>query len=151
MHSIVFIVDLSGSMTEGAKLRIVANLIKAALQTLELGLRSDIVTDLRIVYITKQLEEFPISDDYEIPKPGASGGAFSDAVLADYLSTHYNDRDIFFLFSDTMHDTSAAKNVFTILVGDEVPSEKFTSNTYSAENFLPLWQFAAEGKSGVAS
>ena len=148
---IVFIVDLSGSMTEGAKLRIVLNSVKTALQTFALGLRPDFGFGLRVVYVAERLEEFPIGEDFEIPAPSASGGTFDDDALADYLSAHRDGQDLFFLFSDVPHDTSAADRVFTILVGDEVPPEKYTGNTISAETFPSLWQIAAEGGQGGAS
>lgn len=140
----IFIVDLSGSMTEGAKLRIVINLIKTVLQTAELGLLSGGDFCFRIVYIAEQLEEKSIDDDYEIPEPSTFGGTFNDFALADYLTVHNNGRNLFFLFSDMPHDTLAINSLFTILVGDEVCSDKFPPNAYSADVFPSLWQFVTE-------
>ena len=151
INNIVFIVDLSGSMTEGAKLRIVINLIKTVLQTAELGLLPGYGFSLRIVYIAEQLEENTINDGYEIPEPSAFGGTFNDAALADYLTEHNDEQDVFFLFSDMPHDTSSANNVFTILVGDEVSSDKIPPTAYSSETFPALWQFVAEGAQAGAS
>ena len=132
-------------MTEGAKLRIVINLIKTVLQTTELALRPGFDFSLRIVYIAEQLEENPINDVCEIPEPSAFGGTFNEDALADYLTVHNDEQDVFFLFSDITHDTSAINRVFTILVGDEVSPDKFPHATYSAEAFPSLWQFVAEG------
>lgn len=148
INNIVFIVDLSGSMTEGAKLRIVINLIKTILQTAELGLHPGLDFSFRIVYIAEQLEENSIDDSYEIPAPSAFGGTFNDVALADYLTAHNSGQNVFFLFSDMPHDTSSVNSVFTILIGDEVSPDKFSQNAYSAETFPSLWQFVAEGGRG---
>ena len=131
-------------MTEGAKLRVVINLIKTVLQTAELGLYPGGDFSFRIVYITEKLEENSINDGYEIPEPSAFGGTFNEDALADYLAAHSDGQEVFFLFSDMPHDTSAVNRVFTILVGDEVSPDKFPQTTYSAETFPSLWQFVAE-------
>ena len=147
---IILAIDLSGSMTEGAKLRVVMNLLKSALLMLELGLRESPVLNLRIAYITEKenVEDFQLDESYEIPPPSCSGGCFNQEAFSDYLSQHLDSQSFCFLFTDTVCDFSEINNLFTVLVGNEVPPERFGENTYSTDHFLPLWQSLMEYRGG---
>lgn len=138
----VFIVDLSGSMTEGAKLHTVGNLMTGALQSAASGF------GLRIVYVSKQLEEFAVGEDRRIPTAGFCGGALNENALKDYLTRHAGPQDILFLFSDTAQDIPRQENLFTILVGDETAPDKIAGNTFHAETFPALWQTVIEAQAG---
>ena len=119
------IIDLSGSMSSGAKLLIVKNLIDTLLFLLRRMKRYSEDFPLQISYAYSSVEEMTFLRDEELPAPGGTGGMLNADELKCVIEKYSDSRKgpILF-FTDQVSRIPATEYLFVVPIGDENTSSE---------------------------
>lgn len=126
--TVFIIIDLSGSMSSGAKLLIVRNLIDTFLFLLRRLKKYGENFSFQLVYAYSSLEEMTFLRDEELPPPGGTGGTLDVDGLKRAIEKYSDSRKgpILF-FTDQVSHVPVTEHLFVIPVGDEITDSELES------------------------
>ena len=122
------IIDLSGSMSSGAKLLIVRNLIDTLLFLLHRSKKYRESFPLQLAYAYSSVEEMTFMSDETLPAPGGTGSALDVDGLKRVIEKYSDSqKGPILFFTDQLSRISVTEHLFVVPVGDEIADSELES------------------------
>lgn len=138
--TVFIIIDLSGSMSSGAKLLIIRNLIDTFLFLLRRLKKYGEDFPLQLAYAYSSIEEMTFMCDEDLPGPGGTGGSSNLDGLKRIIEKYSDSgKGPILFFTDQVSRIPVTEHLFVVPVGDEITGLELESR---GDTILP-GQFAS--------